>query len=172
MGRFSYVFHKTLVTCLLGILFITLTTVTTSWNAFAAACPSDAYVSIPSDSWIPDISHSCFAQGRTIIQSVADGNWSSSATWGGSVPTSNDVVVVQHQVTFDDQTEVYDVVVNPNGTLAFDTNSNTSLTVGTLMVMEGGTLQIGTESSPVSSNVTAQILFADRFLNTTLDPAQ
>ena len=171
MGRFSHLFHKTLVSCLLGIVSITLTTVTTSWNAFAAACPSDAYVSIPSDSWIPDISHSCFAQGRTIIQSIANGNWSSSATWGGTVPTSNDVVVVQHQVTVDTQTEVYDVAVKPNGKLSFATNSNTSLTVGTLMVMEGGTLQVGTESAPVASNVTAQILFADRSLNT-LDPGQ
>lgn len=171
MGRSSLAFHKKLASCLLGIVFFPLMIITTGENALAATCPSDAYVSIPTDSWIPDISHSCFAQGRSVIQSVTNGNWSSSATWGGTTPSSNDVAVIQHQVTLDTQTKVYDMAVKSTGTLSFATNSNTSLTVGTLMVMEGGTLQIGTEAAPIESNVTAQILFADQNLNT-LDPGQ
>ncbi len=172
MGRFSHVFHQTIVGCLLGVLFIMLTTVTTIRAGFAAACPSEAYVSIPSDPWIPDISHSCFAQGRTIIQSTTDGNWSSPSTWGGTLPTRNDVVVVRHNVTLDTQTEAYDLAIYPNGTLSFETNAHTSLTVGTLMVMEGSTLQIGTAIDPVASDASASILFADRAINTTLDPGQ
>jgi len=172
MGCSFHLFHKSFKACLLGLLFIALTTVTTIQSGFAAACPSDAYVSIPSDSWIPDIAHSCFAQGHTIVQSTTNGNWSSPTTWGGTVPKANDVIDIRHNVTFDVQTEVYDLVVSPGGTLSFHTTTDTSLTVGTLMVKEGGTLQIGTASNPVSSNATASILFADRPLNTILDPAQ
>ncbi len=172
MGRSFHLFHKTFLGGLVGLLFITLTTLTTIQTGFAAACPSEAYVSIPSDSWIPDIAHSCFAQGRTIIQSTTNGNWSSPTTWGGTIPTDNDVVDIRHHVIFDVQTEVYDLVVAPNGTLSFEPTTDTSLTVGTLMVKEGGMLQIGTINNPVSSNATASILFADRPLNTILDPAQ
>jgi len=164
--------HQTLAGFVLGILVIPLTTVTTSQPGFAATCPTEAYISIPSNSWIPDISHSCFAQGRTIIPSVTNGHWSSPATWGGTIPTSNDVVVIVHNVTYDTQTEVYDLVVSANGRLSFVTTMDTSLTVGTLLVKEGGTLQIGTTSNPISSNSTASLLFADRSFNDTLDPAQ
>lgn len=172
MSRSSHLSFKTPFCFILVLFFIALTTTTTIQPGFAAACPTSAYVSIPSDSWIPDISHSCFAQGRTIIPSVNNGNWSSSATWGGTVPSSNDVVIIQHHVTFDTQTEVYNLAVAPNGTLSFLPTSTTSLTVGTLMVKEGGTLEIGTTSNPIGTNATASILFADRSLNLTLDPAQ
>lgn len=172
MSRSSLYSSQTLMSFVLGIFVIALTTITTIQPGFAAACPTDAYVSIPSDPWIPDISHSCFAQGRTVIHSATNGKWSSSATWGGTIPTSNDVVVIQHSVTFDTQTEVYDLAVASTGTLSFQTNTTTSLTVGTLLVKEGGTLRIGTTSNPISTNVMASILFADRSLNTTLDPAQ
>lgn len=172
MGQFFNSVRQPLVGFVLGIFFITLNTITTIQPGFAAACPTEAYVSVPSDSWVPDISHLCFAQGRTIISSVTNGNWSSSATWGGTVPTGNDVVVIQHHVTFDTQTEVYDLAVASNGVLSFHPTADTSLTVGTLMVKEGGILQIGTTSNPISSNATASIFFADRPLNAALDPAQ
>ncbi len=172
MSRSSHFSYQTPIGFVLVILFIALTPLTTIRPVLASACPTDAYVSIPSDSWIPDISHVCFAQGRTIITSVTNGNWSSSATWGGTIPSSNDVVVIQHNVTYDTQTEVYDLAVVPNGALSFVPTSDTSLTVGTLMVKEGGTLQIGTTSNPIVSNITASIFFADRSLDATLDPAQ
>jgi len=172
MNQFLSCLHKLLVGCLLGIVWLWFITVPTAKSVFAAACPTEAYVSIPSDPWIPDISHPCFSQGRTIVQSATDGDWSSSTTWNGPPPTANDIVVVRHQVIFSTQTEVYDLAIYSNGKLSFDTNTSTALTVGTLMVLEGGTLEIGSQSAPITGSARAQVLFADRSLNPILDPAE
>ena len=71
-------FQKGVVGAIIGALLITGVMVR---PGFTATCPADAYVSLPSDPWIPDVAHPCFAQGRSIVQSVSNGSWSSSATW-------------------------------------------------------------------------------------------
>lgn len=95
------------------------------------------YISMPSEPWIPNVAHPDLAQGP-IVESVQDGAWSDATTWGGPLPGAADVVVVHHKVIFDTQTEVYDLAVYPNGRLAFRTDMDTSLTVGTLQVLYGG----------------------------------
>ncbi|MGH7745930.1 MAG: G8 domain-containing protein, partial [Candidatus Dormibacteria bacterium] len=51
-------------------------------------------------------------------------------------------------------------------------NVNTLVVVANFVVLEGGTLQIGTAANPVAANVTANIEFSDTLLDTTTDPQQ
>jgi hypothetical protein len=59
--------------------------------------------------------------------------------------------------------------VGLQGQLTFSTSANTRLTVGTLMVYEGGGLTIGTAGAPVPASVTAELVVANRALT---DPEQ
>ncbi len=43
---------------------------------------------------------------------------------------------------------------------------------GTLLVMPGGTLEVGTEQRPVAANIQAEIVITNTPLNSTLDPDQ
>ena len=62
------------------------------------------------------------------VTSIADGNWSSSATWDcACVPSSTDQVIIQNQVALDS-----DITINPGGSLTV--NSGASL-VGTTSVI-------------------------------------
>src|SRR5205823_11385460 len=62
--------------------------------------------------------------------------------------------------------------IQPTATLTFRTDITTQLNVVTLMVLQGGELDIGTATNPVAANVTAQVVFPNQPLNTTLDPEQ
>ena len=64
------------------------------------------------------------------------------------------------------------VEVRAGGALQFRTDINTELTVANLLVLAGGTLQVGTTANPIQSNVSAQIVFPDQPLNLTTDPDQ
>jgi hypothetical protein len=50
------------------------------------------------------------------------------------------------------------------------TGALTRLIVGTLTVMEGGVLTVGTMSAPVPAGITAELVIANQPLNTSLDP--
>jgi hypothetical protein len=68
--------------------------------------------------------------------SVQDGPWSSSSTWGGSVPTTNDDVVIKHQVTF-------------SGSFSSPTKTNVtigdwSVHTGKLIISSGATFSVKT----------------------------
>ena len=125
-------------------------------------------ITTPHDS-IPD-----FCASPT-IQSVASGRWSSPATWSPArVPTANDRVLVAAG-----QSVVFDVVqsaalqcVGIHGQLTFDAAINTKLWVGEVMVYSDGDLQIGTTSQPIPANVSAEIVIANKPLNTQTDPDQ
>ena len=109
------------------------------------------------------------------VQSVRSGAWSDPATWSpGQVPTVNDRVAVApgHTVTYDRQSDADIVCINVFGQLTFRTDISTRLTVGTLSVLPGGGLQIGTSGAPVAAGVTAEIVIADRPLDTGADPEQ
>lgn len=120
---------------------------------------------------IPDFTRE---PGKSVIVSANNGNWSSSSTWvGGVIPTSNHIVEIDstHTVTITDQSAAAHTVA-VFGKLAFSTSSNTTLKVSNLMVLEIGTLQVGTASQPIASNVKAEIIIADKALNTSFDPEQ
>lgn len=129
------------------------------------------YVGTPSDPWIPNFAHPEVA-GGAIVTSIQAGDWSDAATWGDSPPTAGDVVVIEHDVSFDVATEVYDLVIYPGGRLRFRTDLDTRLTVGTLQVLEGAALEIGRRQQPVADDVLAEIVFTDRPIDTAVDPGQ
>ena len=107
------------------------------------------------------------------IRSVASGSWSSAATWNPArVPGPADVVSISHTVRFDSTGDVSVIGIDNGGTLRFSTTAPTLLRVGTLMVLPGGTLEVGTEANPVEPWVTAQIVIADRLLDQISDPDQ
>jgi uncharacterized repeat protein (TIGR01451 family) len=130
----------------------------------------DPYITTPYDK-IPN-----FGQYPTIY-SVKSGNWSDPTTWSlGRVPTTGDIVSIDGAttVTYDtvSTAAINTVVIQSGGTLTFRTDVSTELTVVNLLVLQGGDLQIGTAANPVAANVTAQVVFANQPLNTTLDPEQ
>ena len=86
------------------------------------------------------------------VASVRTGSWSDPSTWSiGQVPTVNDRVAVAAgtTVTYDRQSDADIQCINVYGQLTFRTDISTRLTVGTLTVMPGGGLQIGTSGAPV-----------------------
>ena len=109
------------------------------------------------------------------MRSVSSGPWSAAATWStGRVPQANDGVLVAAGTTV-----TYDVVsdaalrcVDVDGALVFRTDANTRLTVGTLSVLESGRLEVGSVARPVAASATAEIVIADRPLDTARDPDQ
>jgi hypothetical protein len=117
-----------------------------------------------------------FGANPTIV-SVRSGNWSDPNTWSlGRVPTAGDVVSITQgfDVTYDvvSTAAVETVAIQAGGTLAFRTDLTTELTVVNLLVMPGGTFQIGTQANPVAANVKAQIVFPNVPLDTVNDPEE
>jgi hypothetical protein len=118
---------------------------------------------------IPD-----FCTGPTIT-SVTSGNWSAPTTWSaGRVPGAGDRVHVDTAtaVTYDVQSDESLDCADVDGILHFATNTNTRLKIGNLMIMAGGALEVGTSAAPVPDGITAEIIIADKPLDTTLDPEQ
>ena len=107
-----------------------------------------------------------FAQNPTIA-STRSGAWSQSNTWSTSqVPTANDIVLITHDITYDSANgHVTTIGIDTGGTLRFIPNQSTKLKIGTLLVMPGGTLEVGKEANPIAANVTAEIIFKDQPLD-------
>ena len=109
------------------------------------------------------------------VTSVASGAWSDGSTWStGRVPGADDKVRVASGtiVTYDSMGAAPLSCINVAGRLTFRTAADTLMKVGTITVLQEGTLEIGTEARPVASNVTAEIIVVDRPIDTTLDPDQ
>jgi hypothetical protein len=109
------------------------------------------------------------------VVSVASGPWSSPSTWStGRVPAAGDIVSIAPKttVTYDafSNAALVGVVIQSGGTLTFRTDINTRITAGTLAVLAGGTLQVGTATNPVSPNVTTDIVIADQPIDLATDP--
>lgn len=118
---------------------------------------------------IPD-----FGANPTIF-SAANGAWSAAGTWSPArVPVAGDVVAITHSVTYDAQSSarLKTVQVRAGGKLAFKVDATTLLTVQNFMVLEGGSLEIGTETYPIQPNVTATVVYADLPLDANFDPGQ
>lgn len=110
------------------------------------------------------------------VTSVASGPWSDPATWStGTVPAAGAVVDIAGgtTVTFDlvSSPTYKTVAVDGGGALDFRTNASSTLNVGNLEVLPGGTFDIGTSDAPLPASVTAQVVFADQPIDTAVDPS-
>jgi len=94
---------------------------------------------------------------------VQSGNWSDTATWGGSRPNDNAIVSIPLGivVTVDDIFTARMKLVTIDGELQFATNVNTELWTDTLVSNMTGRLEMGTAANPIARDVTARIVFAD-----------
>jgi len=109
------------------------------------------------------------------VVTAASGAWSNPATWSTRrVPGAGDAVRVAGGMTV-----AYDVVsdaplrcVDVEGHLAFRADANTRMKVGTITVLEGGRLDIGTPEAPIAASVTAEVVVADQKIDTVRDPEQ
>jgi chitodextrinase len=117
-----------------------------------------------------------YGENPTIV-SAGSGPWSDPATWSQRrVPGPGDVVAISEgtSVVYDvrSRASLDTVVIDDGGTLRFRTDVDTEMLVGTMMVMPGGTLEVGTQARPVSPGVRATITIADRPIDTMFDPEQ
>jgi hypothetical protein len=114
---------------------------------------------------------------KPTIYSVANDDWSSPSTWSlGRVPTTGDIVDIWPgtTVTYDVNSSVAlnTLEIQPTGILTFRTDISTELVVGNFLVLQGGTLAVGTAINPIASNVNVNILIANQAINTATDPSQ
>jgi PKD repeat protein len=114
------------------------------------------------------------------IYSTQSGDWSNPTTWSlGRVPRSSDIVDVSPgtTITYDvndasDSIPLNTVEVKATGTLTFRTDINTQICLGNFVVLQGGSLIVGTAANPIAANVVANIDIANQAINTTIDPSQ
>ena len=71
------------------------------------------------------------------VASVAAGEWSNPATWGGTLPTISDTVSIAHVVTYDDAATVAGVTIATGGELRFDPGATATLTSTGNVVVNG-----------------------------------
>jgi hypothetical protein len=113
--------------------------------------------------------------GGPTATAVADGRWSAPATWStNAVPSAGAKVLIpgERRIAYDVESAETIQCVEIRGRLAFDTERRTKLTVVTLIVMEDGHLEVGTEERPVAAAARAEIQIADRPFDLQLDPGQ
>lgn len=99
------------------------------------------------------------------ITSAGSGLWSAPSTWAqGRIPGTGDIVAVgsSHRVVYDRWSDDVLNAIGVDGVLEFSPSISTRLIVGTLLVRSLGRLAIGTIQSPIPSDVTAELVIADR----------
>ena len=108
------------------------------------------------------------------ISSVQTGTWTNPSTWNlGRIPANNDIVSIDPNttVTINDVGAVASIIgVQSSGTLRFQPDVQTGLSVVTLMVMPNGKLEVGTPLNPI--NAGSSITFTNQPLNFISDPRQ
>src|SRR5690606_10252683 len=90
--------------------------------------------------YLPNFASHAQTMGRRVIHSSADGGWGNQFF----DLSPEDVVVIQHDVTFNSIANLHSVVVVEGGRLRFDPNGSQSLSIINLQVLPGGRLEIGT----------------------------
>ncbi len=105
------------------------------------------------------------------VAAKQDGNWSNAQTWTKAL-VNNDVLEIPlgRSVVLDLQSDIRIKCLAVKGTLRFRTDVNTRLRVGTLMILEGGRLEVGTPSAPIQSGVSAEIIINNQAIDKAKDP--
>lgn len=108
------------------------------------------------------------ADASNVNRSIASGDWSTASNWSfGVVPTADDIVQITPgtTITYDANNAVDDLKgIEILGSLVFDTTIDTHLLVGTIEVLPGGKLEIGSASAPISSSKEAIVTFANHIV--------
>lgn len=94
---------------------------------------------------------------------VANGPWSATSTWGGSVPGTGARVVIPagRTVTYDVNSTAALHWLRVDGTLRFRTDITTALSIDTIVVFDSGVWEQGTAAQPVAPSVTSTVTFTD-----------
>jgi hypothetical protein len=105
----------------------------------------------------------------SLVKAVQSGNWTATTTWeGGVVPTADKDVEIPSGVTVtydkvaDDNSsaEAKEVFVKSGGKLVFSRSVSTRLDLnGSLSVLAGGVLDVGTSNSPIPADKNVKIGF-------------
>ena len=77
--------------------------------------------------------------------------WSSPWTWGGDSPPEEGTIVSIDSgktVYFDTTTPILKALIVDNASLIFDDNQDVALNAEYILIVNGGRLQVGTESAP------------------------
>lgn len=77
--------------------------------------------------------------------------WSSPWTWGGDLPPEAGTIVSIDSgktVYFDTRTPILKAIVIDNASLIFDDSQDVALNAEYILVVNGGRLQVGTETNP------------------------
>jgi hypothetical protein len=114
-----------------------------------------------------------FAASPT-IRSVGSGSWSDPRTWQPArVPGTRDVVGIAGGTTVlvdAGNARARTVGVQRGGRLRFATGAQARLTAGTVLVLPGGALELGTPTAPVTGR--AELVIAGEPLDVRRDPYQ
>ena len=100
---------------------------------------------------------------------IADGNWTSGATWrGGSVPGSGANVLIPHgrTVTYDQHNRIRLNWVRIDGTLETALTKSTDAFFETLVITRGGRLECGTGAARLPSQYTSEWIVSNRVCRT------
>jgi hypothetical protein len=106
---------------------------------------------------------------------VADGLWSDPATWSPrAVPAANAKVSIpaERAVSYDVVADAAIQCIELAGRLSFSPDVNTRMKIVSLVVMSGGTLEVGTPARPVQAGRHAEIVIADQPFDSRIDPGQ
>ena len=113
---------------------------------------------------VPNPVHgSAFSVALDCKGAVSPCNWDQSSTWlSGTIPDSQSLVIVDGNVQIRFQDAIAKSIgVYPGGTLSFAPDSNTSLEVADILVVEGGALEIGSSESPIGRDRSVELVFRD-----------
>src|SRR5262249_19076605 len=113
--------------------------------------------------------------GTPTISTIKSGDWTDPSIWSlGRMPTNQDRVLITSgtQVNYGTVSSVHLDALEIDGSLIFATSKNTKVIAGSITLMPWGTLQGGTAASPVGSNYKAEIVIADKAIDTSTDPQQ
>ncbi|MEL6866519.1 MAG: G8 domain-containing protein, partial [Bacteroidota bacterium] len=103
--------------------------------------------------------------GTPTVSAINSGNWTAPNTWGGTIPTTDDRILIPSGITVTVDAEIateYKSIQIQGGTLQFATDVNTELRVEYIVSNPAGRLEIGNSTHPIAPNVTAKLVFADR----------
>ena len=108
------------------------------------------------------------------VRAARSGDWGEPSTWSTSrLPATGDIVSIEggKEVTFGQNMTEVPAAVCVEGSLRWRTDRSSTFRVGTLLVKQGGRMEVGRPGAEVPANVNVAIIF-DGTLDLQKDPEQ